>query len=292
MVPLTIGAKALGVMRVDSPAGLAALDQSHDDILRAFASEAALAVQRLDLARAAAESEALKQADEAKTALMMSISHDLKTPLAGIKTSVSSLLDRSVDWTDEDRRAFLETIESQADYLNRAISDILDLNRIESGAVRPLLRRVAVRDLLEDAVERSGPALANRRVEITAPADLEATIDSSLVAQAIANLLDNAAKYSRPEGVIRLCAGEAASDIEISVEDEGPGIAPEDRPHVFDRFYRARRESTQAKGTGLGLALVKGFVSLSGGDVRVESSERGARFVLSFPRSRSMSLTA
>ncbi len=292
MVPLVIGDDAIGVMRIDAPAGLAALSDERDDVLRAFASEAALTVQRLELARGAAESQALKQADEAKTALMMSISHDLKTPLAAIKTSVSSLLDNTVEWTEEDRHAFLETIESQADYLNRAISDILDLNRIESGAVRPLLRRVAVRDLLEDAVERSGPALAGRNVSLVADPALEATVDSSLVVQALANLLENAAKYSNQAGAILLTARETGDDVELAVEDEGPGIAPEDRARVFERFYRARREASRTKGTGLGLALVKGFVTLSGGDVRVESSEHGARFVLTFPRAGAIGLSA
>ncbi|HEY7270724.1 MAG TPA: DUF4118 domain-containing protein, partial [Dehalococcoidia bacterium] len=120
MAPLVMGGDALGVMRVDQPSRLAELTDEHDDLLRAFAGEAALTVQRLELARVAAETSALKQADEAKTSLMMSISHDLKTPLAGIKTSVSSLLDGTVNWSDEDKHAFLETIDSQADYLNEA----------------------------------------------------------------------------------------------------------------------------------------------------------------------------
>jgi two-component system sensor histidine kinase KdpD len=158
--------------------------------------------------------------------------------------------------------------------------------------VRPLLRRVAVRDLLEDAVERSGPALAGRNVSLVADPNLEATVDSSLVVQALANLLENAAKYSDQAGAILLTARETGDDVELAVEDEGPGIAPEDRARVFERFYRARREASRTKGTGLGLALVKGFVTLSGGDVRVESSEHGARFVLTFPRAGAIGLSA
>jgi two-component system sensor histidine kinase KdpD len=281
--PLSIGGEAKGVLRLDGPAE----SRPGDDLLKAFSSEAALCVQRLELASAAAESAALKEADEVKTALMLSISHDLKTPLASIKTSVTSLLDRSVNWPEEDRVAFLETIESQADYLNRAISDVLDLNRIESGAVRPLLRRVRLRDVIEDGVERTGRALEGHIVEIVGEGDLEADLDASLVGQAVSNLLDNAAKYSRPGSPIRVTLAESDGNADVAIEDQGPGIDAGDLTLVFEKFYRARRTGARVEGTGLGLALVKGFVTLSGGAVRVESSGHGASFILSFPlRSR------
>ena len=288
MVPLRVADSSVGVMRLDRPSGLAAFGPEHDDLLRAFGSEAALTVQRLELARAAAEAATLRASDDAKTSLMISIAHDLKTPLASIKTSVSSLLDRSVTWSEDDKRAFLETIESQADQLDRTISEILDLNRLESGMVRPLLKPVAVRDLLEDAVERFGRT--DRTIHIEAPADVRVQVDESLVLQALLNLLDNASKYSRAGGAIVLTARETGGSVEVAVEDEGPGIAPADQKRVFERFYRARPRGA-AGGSGLGLALVKGFTELCQGTVRVESEPGMCRFVLTFSAAAPAALT-
>ena len=157
------------------------------------------------------------------------------------------------------------------------------MNRIESGAVHALLKRVRLADVIDDAVERSGSALAGHPVHVDSAAGLEASIDASLVVHALCNLLDNAAKYSPPGSPILVDCREREGRAEVAVEDQGPGIPAEDRERVFERFYRARGEATKVKGSGLGLALVQGFVSLSGGSVRVEPSDSGARFVLSFP---------
>jgi two-component system sensor histidine kinase KdpD len=282
-VPLRIGERPLGVLRVDGPIGDTPFRERPEDLLNAFAREAALGVQRLELAHEAAHAEALREADEMKTALMASVSHDLKTPLAGIKAAVSSLLDRSVVWSVEDVQAFLETIDSQADRLNRVISDILDLNRIESGVVTPVRRSLEARSLLEEAVERTRTATAGRSVTVSAPPALRVETDEALMLQALVNLIENAAKYSSPGGAIRLAADPCPSGVELSVADDGPGIAQQDIPHIFDRFYRAADQSRRVKGSGLGLAIVKGFVTLSGGTVRVESSPEGTRFVIALP---------
>jgi two-component system sensor histidine kinase KdpD len=282
-VPLRIGERSLGVLRLDGPIGDTAFREHPEDLLEAFAREAALAVQRVELAYEAAHAEALRQADELKTALMASISHDLKTPLAGIKAAVSSLLDRSVSWTQEDVQSFLETIDSQADRLDRVISDILDLNRIEAGAIAPVRRVTEARRLLEEAVERTRTTTAGRRVTVSATEGLLVEADTSLMLQALVNLIENAAKYSQADGAIRLAAGRGASGVELIVADDGPGIAEQDLPHVFERFYRAADQSRRVKGSGLGLAIVKGFVTLSGGAIRVESSASGTRFVITLP---------
>jgi two-component system sensor histidine kinase KdpD len=282
-VPLRVGERPLGVLRLDGPIGDTPFREHPEDLLNAFAREAALAVQRVELAHEAAHAEALRQADELKTALMASISHDLKTPLAGIKASVSSLLDKAVAWSPEDVQTFLETIDSQADRLNRVISDILDLNRIESGVVTPVRRTVDVRHLLEEAAERTHAATAGRPVSVEASEAMATDTDEALMLQALVNLIENAAKYSTPGGAIRLSAERTASAVELAVSDEGPGIPEQDIPHIFERFYRAADQSRRVKGSGLGLAIVKGFVTLSGGTVRVESSARGTRFVVTLP---------
>jgi two-component system sensor histidine kinase KdpD len=216
-----------------------------------------------------------------KTALMTSISHDLKTPLAGIKTSVSSLLDGSVPWSDEDRQAFLETIDSQADRLNRVISDILDLNRIEAGVIAPAFSAVHVGTLFDEVRENTTIATRPRAVTAEAEPDCYVRVDASLLRQALTNLVENAAKYSTPGTPIHLRATPARDGtVDITVADEGPGIARQDLPHVFERFYRAEEQSRRVKGSGLGLAIVKGFVDLCGGTVHVESSPAGTHFII------------
>jgi two-component system sensor histidine kinase KdpD len=282
-VPLTVSDRPLGVLRLDGPIGDTPFRDRPEDLLNAFAREAALGVQRVELAHEAAHASALREADELKSALMASVSHDLKTPLAGAKAAVSSLLDKSVSWSPEDVDAFLETIDSQIDRLTRVISDILDLNRIESGAVTPVRRTVFIRALLEEAVDRTRASTSGRAVTVDARDDLAVETDEALMLHALVNLIENAAKYSTPSGAIALTALPGPSGVELSVADEGPGISEQDIPHIFERFYRAADQSRRVKGSGLGLAIVKGFVTLSGGTIRVESASNGTRFLITLP---------
>jgi two-component system sensor histidine kinase KdpD len=283
LVPLKLGERVLGVLRVDGPIGDSPFRSEPEGLLAAVASEGAQAVQRAELATEAAHAKALKEADEMKTALMASISHDLKTPLAAIKGAIASVRDKSVEWTEEDIEAFNETIESQADRLNRVISDILDLNRIESGTLMPEREPIRVVDLLERARKVTLPQTRGRDVTIEAPATLRVLTDEALITQVLVNLIENAAKYSTPHGGIHLKAQPQGEQAVITVEDEGPGIAPQDLPYVFERFYRAQEYSRRVKGSGLGLTIVKAFVELCGGKVSVESSPKGTRFIVALP---------
>jgi two-component system sensor histidine kinase KdpD len=281
-VPLAVGTRILGVLRIDGPIGDTLFRDRPERLLEGFAREAALGVERVELAAAAAHVEALRYADEMKTTLLASISHDLKTPLAGIKAAISSLLDRNVGWSEQDKAAFYETIDSQADRLDRLISDILDLNRIESGVVRPIRRVVAARELLGEAVERARSSTADRDISIR-DGDVLVYTDSLLTVQALVNLIENAAKYSRPGGAILLGAEATPEGAQLTVTDEGPGIPEQDLPLVFDRFYRTQDATKRAKGSGLGLAIVKGFVNVCGGSVEARSSPAGTCFTITLP---------
>jgi signal transduction histidine kinase len=138
--------------------------------------------------------------------------------------------------------------------------------------------------MLLDVRTATAMATAGRDVEISADDTLYLAADETMLRQALVNLVENAAKYSTPQGAIRLSASKTSDDVvELCVEDKGPGIDPEDLPHIFDRFYRAREQSRRVKGSGLGLAIVKGFVQLSGGTVHAESSPTGTRFVIRLP---------
>jgi two-component system sensor histidine kinase KdpD len=282
-VPLKLADRVLGVLRVDGPIGDSPFRSEPESLLMAVAGEAAQAVQRTELAKEATHAHALREADEMKTALMASISHDLKTPLAAIKGAIASVRDKSVEWAEEDIEAFNETIESQADRLNRVISDILDLNRIESGILKPEQEPIGAVDLLEKAREVTRPQTKGREVTVEAPANLRVLTDEALMTQVLVNLIENAAKYSTPHAGIHLEAQSHAGQAVISVGDEGPGIAPQDLPYVFERFYRAQEYSRRVKGSGLGLTIVKAFVELCGGKVSVESSPKGTRFIIGLP---------
>jgi two-component system sensor histidine kinase KdpD len=247
------------------------------------AGEAALALHRAELAREAAHAQALHDADEMKTALMASISHDLKTPLAGIKAAISSLLDARIRWSEDDVSAFLHTIDAQSDRLNRLISDILDLNRIEAGDLQPDRTNIDVRTLLARAREVTAYEAKGREVIIDAPGGLTAVGDTALILQAVVNLIENAIKYSTGGAAIQLHGFAEDGTAIIEVADAGPGIAPADLPFVFDRFYRASEHNRRVKGSGLGLTIVKGFVELNGGSVGVTSSPEGTTFRIALP---------
>ena len=282
MLPLFMSDAMLGALRLDSPDGATA-GEPEPQLLSAYAGEAALALHRLELAHSAGQAESLRQADEVKTAILSSIAHDLKTPLATIKTSISSLLDESVAWSQTNRRSFLESIADETDRLNKTISALLDLNRLESGAVRPLLRTEHLDQLVEEAIEQASGALKSRCLIIEV-APIKLRTDGSLIRHAVANLIENAALYSRPDGEIRVGAVLTSNDVQLTVEDQGPGIEREDLPFVFHRFYKGKgRGYGTSGGTGLGLAIVKGFVTACGGSVEVESSRFRTRFMIHLP---------
>jgi two-component system sensor histidine kinase KdpD len=284
-VPLALGENVRGVLRLDGPLGDSPFRDDLGPVLTAIAGEAAITLQRIDLAREAAHVEALQEADEMKTALMASISHDLKTPLAGIKAAISSLLDARIQWSDDDVSAFLRTIDAQSDRLNRLISDILDLNRIEAGDLQPERTSISVQALLHRAKEVTAFEAKGREVTVEVEQDVEVLGDEALILQAVVNLIENAIKYSTAGGPIHLRAVANEGSAVIEVADEGPGIAEGDLPHVFDRFYRASEHNRRIKGSGLGLTIVKGFVELCGGTVSVESSPRGTTFRIDLPLS-------
>jgi two-component system, OmpR family, sensor histidine kinase KdpD len=291
-VPLKLADRVLGILRVDGPIGDSPFRSEPEGLLMAVAGEAAQAVQRAELAKEATHAQALREADEMKSALMASISHDLKTPLASIKAAISSVLNKEVLWSEEDIEAFNQTIDSQADRLNRVISDILDLNRIESGALTPEQTPVDAAQLLERAREVTSFETKDREISVEAPVSLRAVADESLITQALVNLIENAAKYSTPGTAIHLRAERDGPQVVFSIEDKGPGIAREDLPFVFERFYRAEEHSRRVKGSGLGLTIVKGFVELCGGKVAVESSPRGTRFIIRLPAAANEKVSA
>jgi two-component system sensor histidine kinase KdpD len=276
-VPFGRAAQATGVLRIRGRIAAPPLSDQ-DALLRAFADEASLAVHRSTLSAEAQQADVLRRADEFKTALLSSVSHDLRSPLTAIKAAVGSLRDGSVAWSDDDRRSFLATIEGQTDRLTATVDGLLQMSRLEGGAVRPALESLEAAPLLHEAVVMAADQTRGRTVTIDAAEEVWLLADYSLMHQILHNLIENAAKYSSEGGGIHLSARRTGVHTTIDIADDGPGIAPDDLPHIFEKFYRG--SGTTAKGTGLGLSIVKAMTVLCGGTIDVVSTASGTCFTL------------
>jgi two-component system, OmpR family, sensor histidine kinase KdpD len=282
-VPLrTSGAPVGAIVLVAGEARPLRLDEQEQRVLHAFANQAALAVERDRQQEERAQARALAETDRLRTALLNSVSHDLRTPLSSIKASASSLLDPTVDWGPQQRREFLETIDQETDRLTRLVHNLLDMSRIEAGALDPRLVETALPDVTGPVV-RLARSKSSQPIEVDIPDDLPAVlVDPVRLDQVLTNLLDNARRYAGGEPVT--VQGRAANGrVELRVVDHGPGIPEAERERVFDQFYRLRRNGrTPPDGTGMGLAISRGIVEALGGTIRVEDTPGGgATFVVS-----------
>lgn len=227
--------------------------------------------------------------DRLKSVLLSSVSHDLRTPLAGIKAAASSLLQDDVQWSEEDRRAFITDIDGEADRLTRLVSNLLDLSRIEAGALQPQKDWEDVGELIERVLRRLEQRLAGHVVLRDIPGGLPPVrLDAVQIEQVVTNLLENAAKYSPPAAPITVAVGvverQGEQALRVTVSDRGVGIPPAEQGRVFDKFYRVTGASRYASGTGMGLAIVKGLVEGHGGRVAVASTlGEGSTFTVDLP---------
>jgi two-component system sensor histidine kinase KdpD len=282
-VPLrTSGGPVGAIVLVAEDARPLQLDEQERRVLNAFANQAALAVERDRQQEERAQARALAETDRLRTALLNSVSHDLRTPLSSIKASASSLLDQDVQWSPQQRREFLETIDQETDRLTRLVHNLLDMSRIEAGALDPRLVETALPDVTGPVV-RLARSKSSQPIEVDIPDDLPAVlVDPVRLDQVLTNLLDNARRYAGGQPVT--VQGRAANGrVELRVVDHGPGIPEAERERVFDQFYRLGRNGrTPPDGTGMGLAISRGIVEALGGTIRVEDTPGGgATFVVS-----------
>ena len=273
-------------------AGVAATEAHAKDadpdarFVQALLDQGAVALERAELAATAADAEALRRSDRLRAALLNSISHDLRTPLSTVLGSASTLLEYGPTLTEAVRRDLLESIQEEAERLNRYVGDLLDMTRLEGGALAPRAEPLDVRDVLRAAIDRVARRLGNRRFDRDFPARLSLVkADASLLEQAIVNILENAIAYS-PDGTpIELAAYEDRGSIVISIEDEGPGIPTAELERVFEKFRRMEEASDRNRqGAGLGLAISRGFVEAMGGRIAAASpihDGRGTRVLIS-----------
>jgi two-component system sensor histidine kinase KdpD len=284
-VPVELGKQRVGTIVMVRKPGAAEFSESGDRLVSALARQLSVALERLRLQREATEAEILRRTDELRTALMNAVSHDLRTPLASIIASAGSLRQRDIDWTVDDRVEFATAIENEAERLNRLVSNLLDLSRIEAGSLRPEKGWYDIRALIREVAGRLRPLAASHELTIDVSAELPPLhFDYVEIDQVVSNLIENAIKYTPPGTEIRVSAWVEDTVARIEVADRGPGIPLDAIPHLFDAFYRAPGRDTRVSGTGVGLAVAKGLVEAHGGSIHAENrAEGGARFVFTLP---------
>ncbi len=270
-MPLRYARHGFGVLGV-RPAG--ALDQPLAQTLLALADQAGAALERVRLTAAAARTEAQAETQRLRTALLNSLSHDLRTPLTGIRGAAGSLR-TSWDTLPADARAdLLASIELDIVRMTRFLANITDMTRLETGEIVPLLETV---DLAEAATSAGArvPGLGSLLLDVP-PGLPGVRADPALLEQVLVNLFENAAKYGPPGGPVTVAGRSTGEQVIISVSDEGPGISASDLPHIFDSFYRARLGDRTVPGTGLGLAIAHGLTEAMGGTIAAFSPHPGA----------------
>ncbi|MGH7045598.1 MAG: DUF4118 domain-containing protein [Stellaceae bacterium] len=285
-LPLRTRSGPVGVLGVDRERPGPLLTPEERRLLDALTDQAAVAIERIVLARGLDEARMLAETERLRGALLTSLSHDLRTPLAAILGAVSSLRSYPEQYGASEREVLLGTLQDEAERLNRFVANLLDMTRLEAGAVVPKIEPVDVADMIGAALRRAASVLAGRDVELAMEPDLPALrLDPVLFEQVLFNLLDNAAKYAPDGSRIEISGRRDGAMVEITISDEGPGIPAGDLERVFDKFYRVEAQDRRRAGTGLGLAICRGFVEALGG--RISAGNRrdrsGAMLTIVFP---------
>lgn len=279
-LPLRTGSGPVGVIGIDRDAPGPLLSSDERRLLDALADQAAVAVERMSLARGLAEARVVAETERLRAALLTSISHDLRTPLASILGTVSSLRSYADKYAPNERDELLGTLQEEAERLNRFVGNLLDMTRLEAGAIELRLELFDIGEIVGAALRRAGNVLARHQVEIDI-ADLPMVrLDPILFEQVLFNLLDNAAKYAPPDSRIDLRARRDADLVALEVIDEGPGIPAGDLERIFDKFYRVQEQDRRRAGTGLGLAICRGFVEAQGGRIMARNRRNRSGAVL------------
>jgi two-component system sensor histidine kinase KdpD len=281
---LTVGHHSVHLARLrlgTKPIGLlaAAGRPIEPGTLEAVAGLAAIAIERAQFLDDRKDAELARQSEELKSALLASLAHDLRTPLTAVRVAASNL---QASWLgDEDRREQSQLILTEVSRLTRLFENILEMARIEAGAVAASLRWVDPAEIVEAARAQSEPALEAHALEVDVVGQRLVRLDPRLTAAALAHLLENAAQYAPAQSVIHVAAAVTDAGLEISVRDHGPGIQDGELAHLFERFYRGAGAKRRATGTGMGLSIARGLLAVENGLVAAENcSDGGARFTI------------
>jgi two-component system sensor histidine kinase KdpD len=278
-LPLKTPRGVIGVLGVEPTTSSSDLPPEQRLLMETFASQAASAIERALLAEQARYVAVARTTERLQTALLNTVSHDLRTPLATITGVLSTLNDDQAQLDQETRHSLTETATQEAERLNRLVGNLLDMTRLEAGALKLMREPCEVDDVIGAALgQLSGPA-RDRQVQVNAPEDLPLVpMDFVLIQQVLVNLLDNAAKYSLPDTLIEITARLADQEMHIEVADRGVGIPPDDLNRIFDKFFRVNYPD-RTTGSGLGLSICKGIVELHGGRIWAQNRPAGGAVV-------------
>ncbi|MEO5325930.1 sensor histidine kinase KdpD [Mesorhizobium sp. CC13] len=285
-LPLRTGRMAVGVVGLDNDRQGPILTPEQQRLFDALADQAAVAIERIQLVADVDRARLAVEADRLRSALLTSISHDLKTPLAGIMGAAGTLREFGGALPEEGRAELVSTVVDESERLNRFIANLLDMTKIESGAMEPNYALHYPGDIVGSALRRAAKITARHRTEVDMPADLPMLrVDPVLFEQVLFNLLDNAAKYAPEGSLIRIRGWSDHGSVVIQVMDEGPGIPQADLERIFDTFYRVRKGDHVRAGTGLGLSICRGFVEAMGGTIVASNrgDRPGAVFTITMP---------
>jgi two-component system sensor histidine kinase KdpD len=273
--PLRTSKGIVGVLGIRPKDSGSFLTPEQRQTLSAFANHAALALERGSLVEQAREAELLQATEKLQTALLNSISHDLRTPLVSVTGALTSLDEQSDLLNEEQRKNLVVTARGEAERLNRLVGNLLSMTRIESGAIQLRREPGDIEDVIGTALEQLGKRVAGHEVRVSVPRGFPLVqMDFTLIVQVVVNLLENALKYSAAGSPIEVTASLAGGNARLEVADRGVGIPPEDLARVFDKFYRVQRPESVG-GTGLGLSISKGIVEAHHGSIGARGREGG-----------------
>jgi len=285
-LPMRTGRGSIGMIGLDNDRPGPILSPDERRLLDALSDQAALAIERVHLVQDIDRAKLTAETERLRSALLTSISHDLRTPLASILGSATSLRAYHDGIDEKAQDELIATIQDESERLNRFINNLLDMTRLESGAIAVRAEATDLADVIGSALRRASKVLGAHHVKVDMTPDLPMPqLDAVLLEQVIFNLLDNAAKYAPPGSEISVRAWASGNLVRIEVRDEGEGIPPGDLERIFDKFYRVHAADYRRAGTGLGLAICRGFIEAMGGTITASnrSDRSGAIFTVTLP---------
>jgi two-component system sensor histidine kinase KdpD len=256
---------------------------SEKRLFQTFASQGALALERAWLTQAESRARVLEESDQLKSAILSSVSHELRTPLSTIKAAASSLRGKEVSWDSPARAELIAAIDDEADHLNMLVGNLLDMSRIESGALKPKREWNILPEIVGSVLARMKRLSESHQIKVDVPESLPLVpVDYVQMEQVFTNLVSNSLKYAPAKTLVCIRARVEEGSIHVQVSNQGPQVPPEDLERIFDKFYRITA-ADRVTGTGLGLSICKGIIEAHGGRIWAENVPDGLAFNFMLP---------